>query len=59
VGIIGLLRGGGLLAEVVEFTTLAGDDFTERQGGADAPEGYPGEPNDDAYMAVGDDGIEA
>lgn len=38
---------------------LAGDDFTERQGGADAPESYTGEPDDDTSVAIATDGVKA
>ena len=46
-------------AELSEFTTLAGDDFAERQGGAYTPEGDTGEPDDDAIVGIATDGVKA
>ena len=48
-----------MTTEFIEFTTLAGDDFAERQGGEYTPEGYAGDPDDDACVGITAEGVEA
>ena len=48
-----------MTTELSEFTTLTRDDLSLRHCGAYTPEGYAGDPDDDACMGIAADGVKA